>query len=199
MFRIPTQISFLGSLILGFSWIFYLCYFKGESLSEIKRNRLQQSLEHFAVAAATQNRTHVQKDIWITEQNLQRLQNRIDSQKSVLVLQPRINSIEITEQLYDVKCWSQEKILDTPQTPMYQLRVLQAKEGLYKYQTQTFEATDATLALYKIPGSSLITNLVHHKSFLQGTAKEISFTVKEGSPRFQAHQFQASLSSGRKL
>jgi hypothetical protein len=198
MFRFPIWISSLGTLIVGILWISYLCHFKGESLSEKKRTQLKQSLESSAIATSVQNRTYVRKDIWITEPTLQRLQTRIDSQTSVLTAEPKAHCLEIIENLYDIQCWSQEKLYNNHKQPTYQMRMLQAKKGLYKYQTKSFEATDATLALYKIPGISLITNLLHHKTFLQGTAKEISFTVKEGTPYFEAREFNASLTSGEK-
>ena len=76
MFRHSTWISSLGALSLGILWVSYLCYFKEESLSEAKRTHLKQSLAHSAIATATQSRTHVRKDIWITDPSLQRLQNR---------------------------------------------------------------------------------------------------------------------------
>lgn len=196
MFRLPTWLSSVGVLVIGILWVSYLCYFKEESLSEAKRTHLKEALAHSVIATATQTRTQVYKDIWITEPNLQRLQNKIHSQRSVLILQPKEHSLEIVEKLYDIQCWNQEKRLGSPKEPMYQMRFLQAKEGQYKFQTQTFEATDANLALYKIPGFSLITSLALHKAFLKGTAKEISFTIKEGVPCFQAHEFRASLSSG---
>ena len=66
----------------------------------------------------------------------------IDSQRSVLILQPKSHSVEIIEKLYEIQCWSQEKLYNNPNAPMYQMRALQAKEGVYKYETQTFEATD---------------------------------------------------------
>jgi hypothetical protein len=111
-------------------------------------------------------------------------------------LKPKKNSVEIVEQLYNVECWSQEKMMPSNNhSPSYQMRVLKAKEGTYKYETQTFEASEATLALYKIPGFSLITNLQNHQAFLKGTAEHVSFAVQSGVPCFQAHQFKASLSS----
>ena len=196
MFRFPSWISAIGVLCLGTIWIAYLCYFKGNSISETQRVRLKQSVTDSAVATAKQSRKQVRKDIWISQPNHQRLQNRMDSEVSILTLQPKKNSVEIIEQLYNVKCWSQEKIYTANRAPAYQMRFLQAKEGSYKYETQTFEASKASLALYKIPGLSLITNLYNHQAFLQGTADEISFTVQSGVPCFEAHHFNASLSSG---
>lgn len=196
MFRLSSLLSALGMLLLGTLWITYLSYFKGESLSESQRGRLKQSLTESALATAKQSRTKVRKDVWVSQPNHQRLQNRIDSQLSLLTLKPKKNSVEIVEQLYNVECWSQEKMMTTnSHSPSYQMRALKAKEGTYKYETQTFEASEATLALYKIPGVSLITNLQNQQAFLKGTAEQVSFAVQSGVPCFQAHQFKASLSS----
>ena len=197
MFRLSSWVSALSILLLGALWITYLCYFNEESLSESQRARMKQSLTESALATAKQSRTKVRKDIWVAQPNHQRLQNRIDSQLSLLTLKPKKNSVEIVEQLYNVECWSQEKMLTTHNnhSPSYQMRVLKAKEGTYKYETQTFEASEATLALYKISGVSLITNLQNEQAFLKGTAEQVSFAVQSGVPCFQAHQFKASLSS----
>ncbi len=196
MFRLPSFLSALGLLLLGTLWISYLCYFKEESLSESQRDRMKKSLTESALATAKQSRTKVRKDVWVSQPNHQRLQNRIESQLSLLTLKPKKTSVEIVEQLYNVECWSQEKMMTTSNhSPSYQMRVLKAKEGTYKYETQTFEASEATLALYKIPGFSLITNLQNHQAFLKGTAEQVSFAVQSGVPCFQAHQFKASLSS----
>ncbi len=196
MFRFPSWISALGVFSIATLWMTYLCHFKEGSLSESQRSILKQSLEESSIATAQQTRKRIRKDIWISQPNHQRLQNRLDSEKSYLTLSPKKNSIEIVEQLYNVECWSQEKIYTVNKAPLYQMRVLKAKEGTYKYQTQTFEASTAALALYKIPGISLITNLQNHQAFLEGTAEEISFVVESGVPCFQAHQFKASLSPG---
>jgi len=181
-------------VILGVLWISYLCYFKEASLSESQRDRMKKSLTESALATAKQSRSKVRKDVWIAQPNHQRLQNRIESQLSLLTLKPKKNSVEVVEQLYNVECWSQEKMMSTNNhPPSYQMRVLKAKEGTYKYETQTFEAYEATLALYKVPGFLLTTNLQNHQAFLKGTAEQISFAVQSGVPCFQAHQFKASL------
>lgn len=196
MFRLTSWISAFLILGAGTLWIGYLCHFKGSSISETQRIRLKQSLADSSIATATQTRKQVRKDIWISGLGHQRLQNRIESEFSVLTLQPKKNSMQIIEQLQNVQCWSQEKLYTANRAPLYQMRFLKAREGTYKYETQTFEASKASLALYKIPGISLTTNLQNHQAFLQGTAEEISFAVQSGIPCFQAHQFKASLSSG---
>ncbi len=199
MFRVPSWLSALTVLLVGALWMSYLCYIKDGSLSEDERARLKQSLENSSIATAQQTRKRVRKDIWISQKDHQRLQNRLDSERSSLTLKPKKNSLEVIEQLYNIECWSQEKFYTVNRTPLYQMRVLKAKEGTYKYQTQTFEASEAAVALYKIPGVSLITNLRNHQAFLQGTAEDISFAVESGVPSFQAHQFKASLSPGGRI
>jgi len=199
MFRLPSWISAALVLLIGSLWMTYLCYIKDGSLSEDERARLKQSLEDSSIATAQQTRKKVRKDIWITQKDHQRLQNRLDSERSFLTLKPKKGSLELVEELYNVECWSQEKFYTVSRAPLYQMRVLKAKEGTYKYQTQTFEASDAAVSLYKIPGISLITNLQNHQAFLQGTAEEISFAVESGVPSFQAHQFKASLSPGGRI
>ena len=199
MFRIPSYISALGTLCISILWMTYLCIFTDGSLSESQRARMKQSLSDSAVATTKQSRKQVRKDIWISQPNHQRLQNRMDSETSFLTLKPKGSSVEIIEELKNIQCWSQEKLYTMNRAPIYQMRVLSAKEGTYKYQTQTFEALEASLSLYKIPGLSLITNLQNHQAFLKGTAEEVSFAVQSGVPCFQARQFKASLNQGNGL
>jgi len=159
---------------------------------------LKSSLSNSTVEAATQTRKQVRKDIWISEPNNQRLQTRLDSETSILTLQPNGSHLEIVEDLFDIRCWSQEKAYTSGSTPMYQMRFLEAKEGSYKHRTQTFKASNTLLSLYRIPGLFLITNLQHHQPFLSGQAEEVSLSIQHGTPHFEALQFKAALSSGAK-
>lgn len=198
MFRSPSRIAALLILFLSISWISYLSFFKKEALSTAQKSRLQQSLSDSAISTTTQSRKNVRKDIWISQPNHQRLQNRIDSKSSLLTLTPDKGSTEIIEQLQDIQCWSQEKIYSTGRTFSHQLRLLQAEKGNYSYKTQTFEASNASLSLCKIQGLSLPSQPESHEIFLKGTAAHISFAVESGVPLFKADQFNASLSQGGK-
>ena len=198
MFRRASRIATLTILCLSASWISYLSVFKKGALSTTQKSKLQQSLSDSAVMTASQSRKKVRKDIWVSQPNHQRLQNRIDSKTSLLTLTPHKGSLEVVEQLQDIQCWSQEKIYTTGAAPSHQLRILQAQEGSYSYKTQTFEAANASLALCKIQGLSLPIQPQTHEIFLKGTASQISFTVESGVPLFKADQFKASLSQGAK-
>jgi hypothetical protein len=200
MFRFPSWIAFLCVAAASVLWMTYLGNWKENAAASRKKSKLQKSLTQSAPTAKNQSRKNVRKDIWISQSNHQRLQNRIDSETSLLTFQKedKSNSIEIIEQLNGIQCWSQEKMDPSNKLTSHQMRYLQAKEGTYHYKTQTFEAAKAVLALYKIPGMTLSTHPDPKYAFLKGTANAVSFKVEKGVPSFKASEFKASLSQGAK-
>lgn len=199
MFRSASWIGSLLIFSISILWISYLCIFRQTSSLKKEKLHIPHSLSEPQLTTAKQSRTQVRKDIWISELNQERLHNRIESEKSLLILQPHGKSLEVIEELYGIRCWSQEKIYTADKITLQQMRFLEAKEGSYKYQTQTFQALKANLSLYKMPGISLPIDLRLHRPFLKGTAEEISFAIQSGVPFFQAHEFHASLNQGGSL
>ncbi len=198
MFRIPTLLGTLLFFTIGLFWTSYLCYFKQNSFSQKQMILLKESLAQSAVSSATQNRKLVRKDLWISDPSHHRLQSRIECRSSLLTLEPKASSLHVIEYLEGVEGWSQEKMVIINKAPSYQMRAFTAKEGKYMYDTQTFQAVDAGLSLYVIPGLSLITNVKNHTPFLQGTAEQVFFSLEKGMPSFQAQHFKAKLQEGAK-
>lgn len=180
---LTSALLFLGSFI----WIGYLCIKPGVSPSLTKPKNLSANL------SGEQARKQVRKDIWIAQSSTERLHNRIESDGSLLILQPKGGSIEVIEKLQGVRCWIQEKIYTTGTYPIQQIRFFLADEGIYRYRHQNFQASDVTLSMYKIPGTNLPWNLTPYNPFLKGIAEEITFSIQKGVPLFQATHFKASL------
>jgi hypothetical protein len=137
-----------------------------------------------SLSRSVQTREKVRKDIWLTAPTTGRLHHRIESDRSLVTLNPKGESIEVLEHLFGVRCWIQEK---------NGLRFVLAEEGTYKYNTQSFQAQDVLLSLYKIPQGILPTRLESYTPFLRGHADSITFSLQSGQPRFEAFHFQASL------
>ena len=177
-------------LALGsFIWIGYLSFKPGSSPSFAKPKSFSPSL------TGEQARKQVRKDIWIAQSPKDRLHNRIESDNSLLILQPKGDSLEVIEKLQGVRCWIQEKIYTTAGSPIQQIRFFLADEGIYRYHHQNFQASDVTLSMYKIPGINLPWNLTAYNPFLKGIAEEVTFSIQKGVPLFQATHFKASLGS----
>lgn len=184
MFRRQTLISIGCVLLLGSFWMGYLATEDSAAFST-------PEAPIFALAEGKQIRKQVRKDIWVAGINGERLQNRIESDSSELLLKPEANgSIEVIEHLTNVRCWLQEKVQPSDKTQ--QVRFLVAKEGIYRYRDEQFTATNVLLSLYRLPGKVLPLNLTSYKPFLKGNAESILFSLENKAPQFKATHFQAS-------
>lgn len=181
MFRSRIIISTAFTLAASIFWFSFL-YQKPNS-QPLTRNTYTTTKE------ARQNRNNVRKDLWIAQTPTERVCNRIESDHSLLVFRPKGNSMELFEQLTGIRCWIQEKTSTNGQ----QVRFFVAKEGLYRYQGQQFEARDVFLSMYKLSTAPFSFNLTNNTPFMQGTAERVTFSLQNGAPAFQAHKFQASL------
>lgn len=170
--------------------LFCLCYiyFKPHplSLSHSEQELLQSK-------TGMQTRSFVQKDLWIAQSSSERLHDRIESKESLLLLRPHQETMEIIETLQDVRGWVQERKQGEGPLGIQQVRYFTAQEGTYLYREQKFQAAHVQLSLYKLPESFPFAWIERRTPFLSGSAEEISFTLQEGAPRFQAYHFTASL------
>ena len=150
----------------------------------------------FSPSAICQNRLKVCKDIWFSESPASRLHYRIESASSALTFEPIGKKVDIIEHLEQMRCWMQDKI--TPGTnPSQQTRYFTAREGVYHFLSQQLIADKATLSLYRMAGSTLpeIGRMPSSDPFLSGEATKIAFSVAGNTPKFQANDFKASMSS----
>ena len=187
MFKSQIYLTSIFLFLSSFIWIGHLCFKPGSPPSLAKPTNFSMALN------GEQSRKQVRKDIWISQSAKERLHNRIESDSSLLILQPKGDSVEVIEKLQGVRCWIQEKIYTTSGAPIQQIRFFLADEGIYKYRHQNFKASDVALSMYKIPGTTLPWNLTSYNPFLKGVAEEVTFSIQKGIPLFQATNFKASL------
>ncbi len=187
-FKTPIFVCNLLALFIGVVWLTSLCW-------KFSRREVHlQKIKTFAAATTgEQSRQQVRKDLWIVQSPSERIHDRIESEKSLLILQPKQNSIEVIEQLQGVQGWIEEKNQGSTKTASLQLRHFVAKEGIYFYKNQNFKAFNVLLSLYKIQGDPLHWEQKLHTPFLQGTAEALNFSLQGGTQLFQATQFSASL------
>lgn len=140
-----------------------------------------------------QMRSGVSKDLWISDSGSMRLHHHIESPRSILTAIPHGNRIELVEQMIGMKCYFQEKIEDNDGVTVQSIRYLQSGEGTYRYTDHFFDAHSVFLALYRMPGEILTTNLDTNNAYLKGVAEEVTLSFSNGSPNFHAEKFKAQI------
>jgi hypothetical protein len=197
--RCKKVVSF-SAVILSALWIFHFCFVRKSDLE--KYRALMQKQQEIDTSSKTvtrstyQTRESVRKDIWIADANSDRLHYRIESKSSLLKLIPKEHKSEIIEQLQGIKCWMQDKLYAASEaaTPMQQVRYLEADQGTYRYNSQHFDANSVSLSLLRLPGHLLSFPFdPQAEPFLKGVAQNVSFSIDEGIPKFQARNFKATL------
>jgi len=141
-----------------------------------------------------QMRSGVLKDIWVSD-GMQRLHHRIESPRSVLTAYPKNNAFELVEQMQGMKCYIQEKIeygVETGQASQ-QLRFIESQEGTYYFANQHFDAHQVFLAVFRLSGDILPSQIDLKEAFLQGVADEVTLFFSDHGPNFHAEKFKAHI------
>lgn len=180
------------SAVLLSVWIFYTpssqamaTYQNLMHLNDQARKEKHKKQPH----AHQQVRYHVSKQIFY-KQDQQRLQSRLTSEQSELMLQQREEKVELVEHFKNVTCVMQEEFL-----PLKQLvRCLKAREAIYGYQSGQFEAEDVELARYLVLGQQWPLAMESLKPFFQGKSQKVEFTFFQ-EPHFKAQGMQATFHS----
>jgi hypothetical protein len=96
-----------------------------------------------------QQRTGVQKDIWLQDRHI-----RITSPSSQLRVQQLKDKFEITENLLSLECCIQETLPSETQEITQEIRWLSAKEGVFEYPSTRFQAKEPHLSVYSLKGTA---------------------------------------------
>ncbi len=197
LFKKATKVSFLVLFLLLAAWGAKFLWITPYDLAITtrvmkKKERLAASSE--AIKTSThQIRQKVQKDIWFSQEAGERLHYKIQSDTSLLTLEPKGKKVEIIENLEKIKCWMQDKIYySADNTPLQQLRFFEADQGTYRYSASEFDAQTVILSLFRMPGHE-IPETLSSSPFIKGIARDVCFSVSGKTPKFQAKQFQAQL------
>ncbi len=144
--------------------------------------------------SSDQKRKGVRKDAFLVQADGSRLHHRIDSASSTLFLVPNQGKFDIVEDLQNIHCMIQEKVVSVP-TFSQQMKFLRAEEGKWSYAKQEFAAKSVTLSLLKLPGKELPASVNEKEAFLKGLASGVSFSLSGEKPNFHAEEFKALLKS----
>ncbi len=197
------KITLLSLLVFGFIslvWIFELAVVRKEDIVTYKNIKKSQELSKTPQAyssSAHQTRTQVRKDLWIAQEDGARLQTRIASAYSTLELHPKERNFEIVEHLHKIHVWMQDRLYAQGNTPMQQMRYLEADSGVYHYATQQFVAESVSISLFSLPGHTLAMQQ-NTSPFIRGVAQDVIFSVSGKGPQFQAKNFKANFTKGAK-
>lgn len=196
MFRRVTSLSLISFFLIACLWITHLCFIRESDYSYYQTLQVQKAKKSEPSYSSThQWRKNSCKDIWLTQDNEERLHHKIKASSSILTIIPKNNKFEIVESLNGLTCWMQDKLYEMPEThdKMQQLRFIEANEGSFSYRSQEFNAQNASVFLFRLPGYLLQENLMDkQKAFLRGIAKEAFFSISGKNPHFQAKQFKAT-------
>lgn len=200
MFQRVTLYNFIGFAFLIIIWGILFVRVRPRDIETCRRLQLQDKIasSQGLLNMTHQQRKNVKKDIYFVQEDNTRLHYRIHSQSSLLIVQPRDGGkkIELNEKLEKIKCWMQDKLYyaSSGESPMQQIRFLEAEEGLYCYTSQQFIAQSVALSLFRLPDHNLPQEL-RAMPFLKGLAQDVSFAVSGKTPSFKAQHFKAELKS----
>jgi len=197
---LQKNMVFLGTWMLLLSASTF-CFFSFPTASVVKRYQNLQKKEEIAsstqaIASTHQIREGVRKEIWVSQEDGSRLQYRIASATSTLSILPGEKRVQIMENLHNIHCLMQDKLYTAQGHPEQQVRLLEAKEGVYDYQAHAFQAQTVELSLLRLPGKTLPPSCTSQNAFLSGVAKDVSFSFGEKAPKFHAQQFKALFKEG---
>jgi hypothetical protein len=124
------------------AWLFLTLHISSKDLMRFKelKKKGQAIASTSKSSSATQNRAGVRKDLWITQEGGKRLHNKIESASSILTLTPIDDHMEIIENLHQIRCSMQDKIINENGKITQQVRYFDANSGLYQYSISRFSA-----------------------------------------------------------
>ena len=140
-----------------------------------------------------QVRKGVSKDLWVSREEGEGLHHYIESPVSIIKTVYSENQIHLVEEMLEMRCYFQERIEEREGKLTQSIRYMHSEKGIYQYRGHLFHASNVFLALYRIPGKTLLTNLSAQESYLQGVAEGVTLSLLKGSPHFQAKTFKAQV------
>lgn len=189
-----TLISVVSIIVCACGALFQLAYIHQSDLAAYQEFLHQaKPVAKASPSTSSQKREGVRKDIWFTQEDRSRLHYRIQSEASTLTLLPVDDKLDIVENLESIQCWMQDKLYTADGLPMQQMRFFKANAGTYQYTTQQLVAQAVTLSVFRQAGHVIPLQLSPRSAFMQGVAKDVSFSVAGSHPQFRAEQFRATL------
>ncbi len=185
---LSSFLTFASLCILVFFLFFPSSSDREDYQKILEKRKRSLSSDGFPQESIHQMRDDVQKDLWVMNEK-ERLHFRICSEHSDLCLSRSAKTTEVTENLQNIQCWIQEKIL--PLEGEQLIRFFSSQEGIYRYPSHSFFAPHLFLFFFQIPGSDLPEDIFSYSPYLQGLADQVYFQFTEKMPGFEATRLRA--------
>jgi hypothetical protein len=204
MRKILFHFTLLSALLVAIYFTLNIFTLKPKDIKKyhkiLNRKAKLTSSKAFKRKPIDQKRTNVQKDIFLIQNN-SRLHFRIFSKNSTLKITEKQSSIELIENLKNIKCFAQDKIHYNLENKRFEqkIRYFTAKEGTYAYPSHKFLTSSINLSFFDLPGKTLPPDINSFTPYLKGVAREVSFFLKDKSPKLNAHHFRASFDAKKEL
>lgn len=191
MLKQAKWLSFMAIFIVFLSFLTF-------SLS--RRIEDQESAEPLSLTLSHTNkattgkqiRHRVCKDFWIAEEK-DRLHHRIESPRSTLFAHFEGKKTKIIEQMIEMKCYIQERLMHSEEGLKQKLRYIESEEGFYHYDNHHFNAEHVFIAFFDMPGNHLQRNLNLEKAHMTGHASQVQLSLANQNPTFYAEKFKAHI------
>lgn len=170
-----------------------------------KSDKTEQNKEN--AKQSHQQRFNVHKTIFFS-QGKERLQLKLQSERSNLFFEKSGGHSEIVEHFKGVRCAMQEELYyllpdetslkeinenDTNATPFQTIRIIEAEEGTYHYKTRKLFAERATFQRYRIPGHELISSLQSFHALMNAKAQKVELSLSNKERHFKVQKLHMSL------
>lgn len=196
MLRLRVKLCFLGSLLLFLSLGFY--WMRGSVKDEAQYALLESSQNSKPKKGFThyceQSRKNVTKHVFLQKE--ERLAGQVTSQSSILFFFPQgKKKMDIVEEMEDVSCLFQEKLLVENGEPAQEVCFFMAKKANHNYTSNLFVAEEVKIWKYKIPGHHLPEAIPHESPLMEGDAQELTLSLENGEISMKASHMRLSFDS----
>jgi hypothetical protein len=144
-------------------------------------------------SSVQQKRARVVKDIWLTQDDGNRLHNRIKSESSLLMLKPNGGKLQLIEELHQINCSMQERIYYKGNLPMQQVRMLEADSGEYHFAEKELLSQGVAIFVYRLSTHTLPQEAITIPPIFSGNAENASLILLDKTPDFKAKDFVAHI------
>ena len=132
-------------------------------------------------APAEGRRFEVHKDLYRSQEG-ERLHSRISCETSRLQTTPLIEHMEKVTAILQYKFDGDSQ----------EIRTFASPQGIYDYNTQTFQSDFIHFSFYREPGHLFPSSIHLTHPFLEGAAEQVTLLI-EDKPDFKAEKFQANV------
>lgn len=222
-----VSLGLFFALLIGVSY--FLFSFDERHVLEYRtlmENTDNAKKENQAPYTSTQQHRGALKEVLFTKK--QRLQMRLLSDDTELVLDHHEGHTEVIERMKNVTCCMQEELFyqlsdgreailqengkitlrDSPTQlvpeneqlkPMQLLRYMKADRAIYYYETDRLIAEEVKIQRFIAPGHQLISVVADLKPLMTGIATTVEFSLGSNDFNFVAHELKATLETSKRI